>query len=173
MGGTILPTRFMVKTYWAICVSLGVLSGYGTRRAGARAGGCVIVLGVPGGLSVCDAVRYFCPFAGIRDCVAISACRWHLRLRRYFDVPLASAIAWPFQRATGICDCVAVSACRWHLRLRRYFGVPLAAAIAWPFQRATGIRDAPRGAGVAGRHLLFFAAAKKSRQKKAAHTASP
>ncbi|WP_227245543.1 hypothetical protein [Paraburkholderia caribensis] len=25
----------------------------------------------------------------------------------------------------------------------------------------------------AGRHLLFFAAAKKSRQKKAAHTASP
>ncbi|MPW21681.1 hypothetical protein GCT13_33625 [Paraburkholderia sp. CNPSo 3157] len=30
--------------------------------------------------------------AGIRDCVAISACRWHPRLRGYFRVPLASAM---------------------------------------------------------------------------------
>jgi hypothetical protein len=39
-----------------------------------------------------------------------------------------------------------------------------------------GIRDALLRRGrcpCAGRHLLFFAAAKKSRQKKAAHTASP
>jgi hypothetical protein len=39
-----------------------------------------------------------------------------------------------------------------------------------------GIRAAPMRRGrcpCAGRHLLFFAAAKKSRQKKAAHTASP
>src|SRR5690349_19398583 len=39
-----------------------------------------------------------------------------------------------------------------------------------------GIRDSLsrfRRRPCAGRHLLFFAAAKKSRQKKAAHTASP
>ncbi|MEM5349300.1 hypothetical protein VOI32_16525 [Paraburkholderia caribensis] len=44
---------------------------------------------------------------------------------------------------------------------------------AWVF---AGIRDALAHftrRPCAGRHLLFFAAAKKSRQKKAAHTASP
>ncbi|SIT35664.1 membrane hypothetical protein [Paraburkholderia piptadeniae] len=59
MGGTILPTRFMVKTYWAICLSWA-LSGYGTKRAGARAGGCVIVLGCLGAFCL---RRFFGVFA--------------------------------------------------------------------------------------------------------------
>ncbi|WP_208459428.1 hypothetical protein, partial [Paraburkholderia caribensis] len=46
----------------------------------------------------------------------------------------------------------------------------------WFAWLCAGIRAMPsyfKRRPCAGRHLLFFAAAKKSRQKKAAHTASP
>ncbi|WP_156516557.1 hypothetical protein [Paraburkholderia caribensis] len=52
------------------------------------------------------------------------------------------------------------------------FGFGFAVAVAFAF---AGIRDSLarfRRRPCAGRHLLFFAAAKKSRQKKAAHTAN-
>ncbi|MEM5437345.1 hypothetical protein [Paraburkholderia diazotrophica] len=67
--------------------------------------------------------------------------RWHPQLRGCFSVPLASAIAWLFQRAAGIRNCVVVSACRRHPQLRGCFSVPPASAIAWLFQRAAGIRN--------------------------------
>src|SRR5690349_1097872 len=71
----------------------------------------------------------------------------------------AAQAVWRFLRlrAVGwVC-----SGFRWHSRFAFAFA---------------GIRDALarfKRRPCAGRHLLFFAAAKKSRQKKAAHTASP
>jgi len=52
----------------------------------------------------------------------------------------------------------------------------LSATLGWCFCFCAGIRDLLacfKRCPCAGRHLLFFAAAKKSRQKKAANTASP
>jgi hypothetical protein len=75
---------------------------------------------------------------------------WHFRFAFGFDVGVgfsAFAGTWFF--------CF-----RWQSALRLF----------------AGIRDAPssfKRRPCAGRHLLFFAAAKKSRQKKAAHTANP
>ncbi|WP_218160250.1 hypothetical protein, partial [Paraburkholderia hospita] len=57
--------------------------------------------------------------------------------------------------------------------VRNGVGIACAMWFAWVF---AGIRDVPsffKRCPCAGRHLLFFAAAKKSRQKKAANTASP
>ena len=62
---------------------------------------------------------------------------------------------------------------RVRLGRRAVFAAGFAAGFTLVF---AGIRVAPSRRGrcpCAGRHLLFFAAAKKSRQKKAAHTASP
>jgi hypothetical protein len=61
-------------------------------------------------------------------------------------------------------------ALRWHLRF------VVVAGPVWFACVFAGIRDLPscfKRCPCAGRHLLFFAAAKKSRQKKAAHTANP
>ena len=111
---------------------------------------------------------------------------WRGRCRCVLPFAWASALA-PSRR--GRCRCVLPFArasalapsrrgrCRWCL--------PLAWAFAFaPSWRGrcrcvvafcAGIRDSAsrrRRCPCAGRHLLFFAAAKKSRQKKAAHTAS-
>jgi hypothetical protein len=58
-----------------------------------------------------------------------------------------------------------------------FFVFGVSAKLVWFALASAGIRDALaffKRRPCAGRHLLFFAAAaKKSRQKKAAHTASP
>jgi hypothetical protein len=84
-----------------------------------------------------------------------------------------------FGFASGRYVWVCMGPC-WHPRLRRFvaravwFGLVWFGLVwfAWVF---AGIRDALSRSTrrpCAGRHLLFFAAAKKSRQKKAAHTAN-
>jgi hypothetical protein len=66
---------------------------------------------------------------------------------------------------------------RLHPRFRWHPGIAFAFAFVFVFAVAfAGIRDSLarfKRRPCAGRHLLFFAAAKKSRQKKAAHSASP
>ncbi len=64
----------------------------------------------------------------------------------------------------GLCAGIRESLARF--RRRRFLGFGLCAGIRELLARFTR-------RPCAGRHLLFFAAAKKSRQKKAAHTASP
>src|SRR5246127_2012332 len=94
----------------------------------------------------------------------------------WFALCAGGLVGLLFALAFALClraSCVAPVglALRWHPR----YDLPLHALPLCAYLFA-GIRVMPscfKRRPCAGRHLLFFAAAKKSRQKKAAHTANP
>jgi hypothetical protein len=78
-------------------------------------------------------------------------------------------------RVVGVFAIALAFAVRLVWFFRWYPGFAFVARLVWFARVCAGIRALPscfKRRPCAGRHLLFFAAAKKSRQKKAAHTAN-